>query len=650
MKCATDSARMYSLRSLRSPTFASRIFQHIVRWEHTSLKDLAINDSIKRNLQNLGITSLFPVQEKTIPSLLKGNDVICRSKTGSGKTLAFAVPIINRVLNQEPSRTPVALIIAPTRELVAQIREEFNRIHRSVKCVGIYGGASYDLQINALRHGADVIVGTPGRVVDLLGSGHIVLDNVSSFVLDEADRMLEIGFQQELDFIFSRLPEKKQTSLFSATIPKWINEVQKNYLNRPEYIDMVGDDFGLPEKLTNIAVVVSNNHSRIEAFHHIISSKASNHRIIVFTSTKREVDELSSVDIGISLGAIHGDKSQPARERVLQSFKNGRSNVLIATDVAARGLDIPNVDFVIHYRLPLNAEAFMHRSGRTARAGKEGTNIFFVDGNDYQVIRDIRTLYKVDFTWTSIPVIASKQFKPKIHSTDDVSTDRFPRVIVSNKINEDIASVDSKDTLEYNHQHGILNGEPDHVTYSLRVPYSEAFSPSDWIRLVQDLDSVVPGFKNFSPLRYFRDELYFDCHRDLVQQLEGAIKNFRYKSQHPTELARVTGIPGAAIVISDIFQPSSQRFSRTSNTLPSYKFQDRYNNTSYPSPSFKPQGRYNNTSYPPRSYGNEDSNYFDREARNYSFKPRSGPNQGFSRNSNNRFYNRNNSFDDDKSE
>lgn len=350
--------------------------------EGIDIAKLPISPVLISGLARRGITTLFPVQRAVLEPALKGQDLIARAKTGTGKTLAFGIPILDRIIKENEKRTrgygraPLSVVLAPTRELAKQVENELKESAPSIEVVCLYGGVSIETQVRQIQRGVDVAVGTPGRVIDLLDRGSLNLREVQYFVLDEADRMLAVGFEEDVEKILQHLPSQKQSLLFSATMPEWVKKLAGKYLKNHIVVDLVGehnDKLAEGIKLLSISTTMGARRSMLSD---LITVYGKGCKCIVFTQTKREADDVSSF-LGVKLGceALHGDISQHQREKTLKSFRDGRLSVLVATDVAARGLDISNVDLVIHYEPANDSETFVHRSGRTGRAGKQGTAI-----------------------------------------------------------------------------------------------------------------------------------------------------------------------------------------------------------------------------------------------------------------------------------
>lgn len=355
---------------------------------------LGIDEEIVSALARRGIARLFPIQKAVLEPAMQGRDMIGRARTGTGKTLAFGIPILDKIIqhNRKNGRGshPLALVLAPTRELARQVDKEFQESAPSLDTLCCYGGVPIMSQINVLRRGLDIVVGTPGRIIDLINRGALVLSEVQFIVLDEADQMLNVGFDEDVEVIMERLPKKRQSMLFSATMPVWVQRLSRKYLNEPLVIDLVGESSQkLAEGITLYSITASTLGKR-SILNPLITEHAKGGKCIIFTQTKRDADSLSmALGRVLACEPLHGDISQNQREKTLAGFREGRFNVLIATDVAARGLDIPNVDLVIHYELPTTSEIFVHRSGRTGRAGRTGNAILI---HTEQQIRQVKMI------------------------------------------------------------------------------------------------------------------------------------------------------------------------------------------------------------------------------------------------------------------
>ncbi|MEB2785886.1 DEAD/DEAH box helicase [Algoriphagus persicinus] len=369
--------------------------------------DLGISSEILKSVEEMGYTQPSPIQIQTIPFILQGRDVIGQAQTGTGKTAAFGIPIIDLV--DADLNKPQAIILCPTRELAVQVEGEIQKLaryHRAINSVAIYGGESIDRQIRVLRKGVQIVVGTPGRVQDHINRGTLKLDSVGIIVLDEADEMLDMGFRDDIEAILKEMPQERQTVFFSATMAKPIMDLTRKYQTNPEIV-----------KIDKKELTVSNieqtfyevkNPLKLELMARLMNVHNIN-LSVVFCNTKRMVDEVTEglIARGISADALHGDLSQAQRDKVMGKFRKGHCKVLVATDVAARGIDVDNVEAVFNFDLPLDEEYYVHRIGRTGRAGKSGKAISFVTGRrDSFKMRDLERYTKATITKMSPPSAA----------------------------------------------------------------------------------------------------------------------------------------------------------------------------------------------------------------------------------------------------
>lgn len=356
-------------------------------------KDLQINEQILNGIARKEFTTLTEIQEKVIPFALSGKDLLGQAPTGTGKTLAFTIPILDKI--DEEKRVCQALIIAPTRELAMQITSDINEIsyYMNVKAVTLYGGELIDKQITALRRKPQVIVATPGRLLDHVNRGTVSLDNVKIVVLDEADEMLDMGFRDDINAILDKVPEH-QTMLFSATFSNDIEEIAYKYMNDPKKIAV--NHGSLTVERIDQKYILCAEKDKIEVISRIIEVREFK-IVMIFCNTKKSVDEVTSALLtrGFLAEALHGDMKQMQRDRVMARFREGTINVLVASDVAARGLDIENVDVVFNYDLPTDEEYYVHRIGRTGRASKDGLSISLITPKEkwrlYSIIRYAKT-------------------------------------------------------------------------------------------------------------------------------------------------------------------------------------------------------------------------------------------------------------------
>ncbi|WP_010251324.1 DEAD/DEAH box helicase [Acetivibrio cellulolyticus] len=362
--------------------------------ENVVFKDLNLSDEIQKAIADMGFEEATPIQSQTIPQILKGIDLIGQAQTGTGKTCAFGIPAIEML---DPQNEGIqVLILSPTRELAIQISEELRDVSKykeGIKILPVYGGQPIDRQIAALKKRPQIIIGTPGRIMDHMRRRTLKLADLKMLILDEADEMLNMGFREDIDTILEKVPEEKQTILFSATMPKEILDLTSKYLKNPLHIKAAHKQMTVPS-IEQFYLEVSQS-SKLEILSRLID--ANNIGLsLVFCNTKRQVDELTSSlqSRGYSTEALHGDMKQDQRNRVMTKFRKGQIDILIATDVAARGIDVDNVEAVFNYDLPSDEEYYVHRIGRTGRAGKTGKSFTFVVGREIHKLKDIQRYTK----------------------------------------------------------------------------------------------------------------------------------------------------------------------------------------------------------------------------------------------------------------
>ncbi len=355
--------------------------------EPATFTDLGVRPETVAALTAVGITRAFAIQQYALPIALRGTDLIGQAPTGTGKTLGFGIPLLQRVLapGEGADNLPQALVVVPTRELGLQVARDIATAGktRGVRVLPIYGGVAYEPQTDALRRGVEILVGTPGRLLDLAKSKQVRLDRISALVLDEADRMLDLGFLDDVEKILALLPEDRQTMLFSATMPEPIVALARRFLHAPVSIHATQDSHAGPSPLTKQVVYRTHPMNKIEVLARLLQARERG-LTMIFTRTKRSADRVAEdLDFrGFAAAAVHGDLGQGARERALRAFRVGKVDVLVATDVAARGLDVSGVTHVINYDCPEDADTYVHRVGRTGRAGASGVAVTFVDWED----------------------------------------------------------------------------------------------------------------------------------------------------------------------------------------------------------------------------------------------------------------------------
>ena len=358
-----------------------------------SFKDLPLCTEVLRSIEELGFESLFPIQAQAIIPLLDGKDVIGQAQTGTGKTAAFGLPMVQRL--DHNIRGVQGLVIVPTRELAVQVAENMAQFakYARAKVLAVYGGESINKQIHSLSSGVQIVVGTPGRLIDLMERRVLNLSAVRILVLDEADRMLDMGFIEDIEFIISKIPRDRQTSLFSATIDNSVMRVCNKYMNNPQKILVSKDEIALTQMKQYYAVV--NQGSKLGALSEILHG-ADVEKAIIFCRTRRDTSRLQDqlYKKGYRVQALHAGFTQAQRDRAISDFRNGRISLLVATDVAARGLDIEGITHIINYDVPNEALVYFHRIGRTARKGEEGTAITLVSYGEMSNFNNIKALTK----------------------------------------------------------------------------------------------------------------------------------------------------------------------------------------------------------------------------------------------------------------
>ena len=371
-----------------------------------TFEELNLNEKTKRALQDAGYVNPTPIQEQAIPIILEGKDFIGQSKTGTGKTASYSLPLIEKL---EPTNKKVqAIVLCPTRELASQVADEvrkFLKYQEGIKTIAIYGGQDIETQIRMLKKGVQIVIGTPGRVMDHLRRKTLKLDNVKMCILDEADEMLNMGFEEDIETILKDVPSKRQTVLFSATMNKRIMEITKKYLKNPKKVKIQSEELTVNE-IEQISIQVKEA-MKSEALMRLIEVYQPQ-KAIVFCNTKKRVDDLIEVlkQNYFRAEALHGDIKQTVRERIMKRMRNGEFQILVATDVVARGIDIQDVEFVLNYDVPQEEEYYVHRIGRTGRNGNIGKAVTFVVGKEKSKLQSIKRYSNAKIKEGNIPTIA----------------------------------------------------------------------------------------------------------------------------------------------------------------------------------------------------------------------------------------------------
>ena len=452
-----------------------------------SFNDSGLNQEILKALAEMGFETPTPIQAKAIPHLMSSNqDIIASAQTGTGKTAAFGLPSIH--MTQIDKKMPQTLVMCPTRELCIQIARDltnFSKYLSGLKIVAVYGGASIDTQVRALRQGAQIVIGTPGRTKDLIKRKKLILSDIKRVVLDEADEMLTMGFKEDLEAILAETPSKKQTLLFSATMSKRIISITKQYMNDPIQISAARVNLGA-ENVQHLYYMV-HAKDRYEVLKRIADSNPNIYGI-TFCRTRKETKEISNklMQDGYNADAIHGDLSQAQRDEVMDRFRKRKLHMLVATDVAARGLDVNDLTHVINYNLPDEEEVYVHRSGRTGRAGKSGISIAIIHTREVGRIKAIERISKIKFSSELVPSgknICQKQLYSLMDKIKRVVVDEYQIEPFLPTIYEKLESLDREELIKH-----FVSAEFNRFL--------------DYYKNSRDINvSESPGRKNSKPLR-----------------------------------------------------------------------------------------------------------------------------------------------------
>ena len=478
-----------------------------MKQELKNFGEIELSRKVLQALREMGFEEPSPIQAQTIPLTLEGHDVIGQAQTGTGKTAAFGIPTVEKVT--EKIHKVQALILTPTRELAIQTAEELNKIgkFKRVRTLPIYGGQSIDRQIRALKRGVHVVVGTPGRLLDHLNRGTLELGTVNTLVLDEADEMLDMGFIDDIENIIRQIPDGRQTLLFSATMPGPIEKLSRRYMQHPQRITITKENLTVPL----IDQLYYETREKFEGLCRVLDVEETG-KLIIFCRTKRAVDDLAaSLDArGYSAGGLHGDLSQIQRDRVMKRFREGRIDILIATDVAARGIDIDDITHVINFDIPQDHESYVHRIGRTGRAGRKGVAMTFIEPKEYRQLRLIMKLAHTKIQRKELPTASDLLERQK-----DLVQERLVKTLQQNHYDDyheiisdvaaegfdmvDIAAAALKLSLEgfkdedkENSALGDTGGAPGMVRLFLNIGRSQKIRPSDIVRAIAD-EADIPG-------------------------------------------------------------------------------------------------------------------------------------------------------------
>ncbi len=416
--------------------------------ETMKFEDMNLSSGTLKAVLEMGFEEATPIQSQAIPVIMSGHDCLGQSQTGTGKTASFAIPCLEKI--NPKSRSLQAIILCPTRELTIQVSEEFRKLLKfrsNIMVLPIYGGQPIDRQIMALKKGVQVVIGTPGRVMDHMRRHTLKMENVNYAVLDEADEMLDMGFRDDIEEILSKVPSERQTVMFSATMSPEILELSKKYLNEPEFVKITRKELTVPQ-IEQIYFDIKEKY-KLEALCRLIDVYSPK-LAVVFCNTKKRVDDVVEQLLGRGYFAdgLHGDLKQQQRDRVMQKFRNGNIEILVATDVAARGIDVDNIDIVFNYDIPQDEEYYVHRIGRTGRAGKSGKAFTFCCGKEIYKLRDIMRYAKTKIIQQKLPTLSDIEktktnlFIEKVNSViEEGSLNKYIN-IVENMLNDDVSTMD----------------------------------------------------------------------------------------------------------------------------------------------------------------------------------------------------------------
>jgi len=376
-----------------------------------TFNEFKFHKDLLKGVKIAGFKEPSPIQEMVIPIIANGEDLVGQAHTGTGKTAAFGLPMMNKIANKEIER---ALVITPTRELATQVSDELYHLGRfcGIRTITVYGGVGYGRQIALINKGVQVVVATPGRLKDLYKKGKIDSFNPEVVILDEADEMLDMGFLEEIKEIFEYIPQNRQTLLFSATMPEPIKELANNILTNPQFISVVGQDEGTANNIIEQTYYVINESQRDEAIVKLLETEKTN-KSIVFCRMKREVDRLTEhlQAMGFNAAGLHGDLEQTDREAIVKAYRRGETKIMVATDVASRGLDVKNVTHVFNFHIPFDPQSYVHRIGRTGRAGKDGKAITLVSTGEFKELQRIQKEVGAEMKLATIDLSLKKEDK-----------------------------------------------------------------------------------------------------------------------------------------------------------------------------------------------------------------------------------------------
>jgi ATP-dependent RNA helicase DeaD len=526
--------------------------------------ELGLSRAIVDALDDLGYVQPTPIQQQTIPQILSSKkDLKAFAQTGTGKTAAFSLPILEQ-LDTEDSSTQ-AIILSPTRELAIQIGnniEDFTKYTEKIKVATVYGGANIEEQIRTLKKGAQIVIGTPGRTVDLINRKKLHLNNIQWLVLDEADEMLNMGFKEDLDHILKTTPSEKQTLLFSATFPKEVDEIAKNYLKSPVEISAGKKNSGATNVLHEYYLVSERN--RYAALKRLVDINPDIYGII-FSRTRREAKDIASklIDDGYNADALHGDLSQAQRDIVMEKFRAKHLQLLVATDVAARGLDVDELTHVINYKLPDQIELYTHRSGRTGRAGKQGVSIAIINNKEKSKLRPIEAKIGKKFIHEEVPngrEICEKQLFNLIEKVKDVQVNENQISSYLDSINEQLKHIDREELikrfvsiefnqfLSYYEDAEDLNGDDskernrnneDFTRFYINIGKMDRLNPARLMGLINE--NLPKGNVEIGKIEILKSFSFFEIEKNWEDKVLKGFRNVTFEGR--TVIVEVTKTP-----------------------------------------------------------------------------------------------------------
>jgi len=475
--------------------------------ESLSFEDLELSREMKKAIADMGFEEATPIQSLVLPHILNGRDVIGQAQTGTGKTAAFGIPVLEKL--NPSSRSVQAVILCPTRELAIQVAEEIKKLskYKKASVLPVYGGQPIERQIKALKRGVQIIIGTPGRVMDHIHRRTLKMDQVKMIILDEADEMLDMGFRYDIEFILGRIPDQRQMLLFSATMSPVILGLTRKYQNNPEMLKVAHQELTVPE-IRQIYFEVKEK-MKLDLLTRLIDM----HNLklaLVFCNTKRRVDRLVShlQTRGYFADGLHGDMSQNQRDRVMSKFRKGQIEILVATDVAARGIDVDDVEAVFNYDVPNNEEYYVHRIGRTGRAGKTGQAFTFVSGKEIYQLRDIQRYTRVRIEQQKIPSLSEVEevkrdlFLERLKK--EINTSNLDREVylIERLMEEDYSSLDIAAALlklytgredsrqNSDSEYGDTGAQPGMVRFFVNVGRKQKVKAKDIVKAIREVSGL----------------------------------------------------------------------------------------------------------------------------------------------------------------